>query len=41
MNMDINEFREFGRASIDFLVDYLENIRERLITIKSNFNSFP
>ncbi|CRK86289.1 CLUMA_CG000030, isoform A [Clunio marinus] len=27
--MDINEFREFGRAAIDFLADYLENIRER------------
>lgn len=28
--MDINEFREFGRAAIDFLADYFENIRERL-----------
>ncbi|XP_055544576.1 3,4-dihydroxyphenylacetaldehyde synthase [Wyeomyia smithii] len=28
-NMDINEFREFGRAAIDFVADYLENIRER------------
>lgn len=28
--MDINEFREFGRAAIDFLADYLENIRDRL-----------
>lgn len=29
--MDINEFREFGRAAIDFLADYFENIRERSI----------
>jgi hypothetical protein len=28
--MDVNEFREFGRAAIDFLADYFENIRERL-----------
>ncbi|XP_055639644.1 3,4-dihydroxyphenylacetaldehyde synthase [Toxorhynchites rutilus septentrionalis] len=28
-NMDINEFREFGKAAIDFVADYLENIRER------------
>ncbi|XP_052897337.1 3,4-dihydroxyphenylacetaldehyde synthase-like [Anopheles moucheti] len=28
-NMDINEFREFGRAAIDFVADYLENIRDR------------
>lgn len=27
--MDINEFREFGRAAIDFLVDYFETIRDR------------
>lgn len=27
--MDVNEFREFGRASIDFVADYLENIRDR------------
>lgn len=27
--MDINEFREFGRAAIDFLADYFENIRDR------------
>lgn len=28
--MDVNEFREFGRAAIDFLADYFENIRDRL-----------
>ncbi|XP_055595966.1 3,4-dihydroxyphenylacetaldehyde synthase [Uranotaenia lowii] len=28
-NMDVNEFREFGRAAIDFVADYLETIRER------------
>lgn len=27
--MDVNEFREFGRAAIDFVADYLENIRDR------------
>lgn len=27
--MDANEFREFGRASIDFIAEYLENIRDR------------
>ena len=25
------EFREFGRAMIDFVADYLENIRERRV----------
>jgi hypothetical protein len=29
--MDIQEFREFGHAAIDFLVDYFENIRDRLV----------
>lgn len=29
--MDVNEFREFGRAAIDFVADYLENIRERCV----------
>lgn len=28
--MDVNEFREFGRAAVDFLADYFENIRDRL-----------
>lgn len=27
--MDVQEFREFGRAAIDFVADYLENIRDR------------
>lgn len=27
--MDSNEFREFGRAAIDFVADYFDNIRER------------
>jgi hypothetical protein len=31
--MDINEFREFGHAAIEFLVDYLENIRDRLVEL--------
>lgn len=29
--MDVKEFKEFGHAAIDFLVDYLENIRDRLV----------
>lgn len=28
-NMNADEFREFGRATIDFIADYLENIRDR------------
>ncbi|KAG5675359.1 hypothetical protein PVAND_005268 [Polypedilum vanderplanki] len=27
--MDINEFKEFGHAAIDFIVEYLETIRDR------------
>uniref|UniRef100_A0A1B0DQW6 Uncharacterized protein n=1 Tax=Phlebotomus papatasi TaxID=29031 RepID=A0A1B0DQW6_PHLPP len=27
--MDVNEFREFGRAAVDFVADYLENIRDK------------
>nr|BDD85276.1 alpha methyl dopa resistant protein 1 [Ischnura senegalensis] len=27
--MDANEFREFGKATIDYIADYLENIRDR------------
>lgn len=27
--MDAEEFRKFGYAAIDFVADYLENIRER------------
>lgn len=33
-NMDINEFREFGRAAIDFVADYLENIRDRCVQME-------
>lgn len=29
--MDINEFREFGHAAIEFLVEYLETIRDRFV----------
>lgn len=29
--MDVNEFREFGHAAIDFLVEYFEGIRDRLV----------
>ena len=32
--MDINEFREFGHAAIEFLVEYLETIRDRLVKIE-------
>lgn len=28
--MDVNQFREFARSAVDFVADYLENIRERL-----------
>uniref|UniRef100_A0A8D8IYX0 Alpha-methyldopa hypersensitive protein n=1 Tax=Culex pipiens TaxID=7175 RepID=A0A8D8IYX0_CULPI len=28
-NMDVNEFREFGKAAIDWVADYLENVRDR------------
>lgn len=31
INMDAEEFRKFGYAAIDFVADYLENIRERLV----------
>ncbi|XP_055680741.1 3,4-dihydroxyphenylacetaldehyde synthase 2 [Lutzomyia longipalpis] len=27
--MDVNEFREFGKAAVDFVADYLENIRDK------------
>lgn len=29
--MDAKEFREFGRAAVDFVADYLENIRDRFV----------
>lgn len=32
--MDINEFREFGHAAIEFLVEYLETIRDRLVKLE-------
>jgi hypothetical protein len=32
--MDQSEFREFGKAAIDFVADYLENIRERYIFLE-------
>lgn len=35
--MDINEFRDFGHAAIDFLVDYFETIRDRLVMIVANY----
>lgn len=28
-DMSPDEFREFGRAAVDFIADYIENIRER------------
>lgn len=36
--MDLNEFREFGHAAIDFLAEYFETIRERYekLTIQEN-----
>lgn len=26
--MDANTFREFGKAAVDFIADYMENIRD-------------
>ena len=31
------EFREFGKAMVDYVADYLENIRDRKV-IKPNIN---
>lgn len=31
--MDVTEFREFGKAAIEFIGDYLENIRERYVKL--------
>lgn len=28
-NMDAKDFREFGRAAIDFVADYMENVQDR------------
>lgn len=33
--MNAEEFREFGRATIDFIADYLENIRDRYVKLRS------
>lgn len=27
--MDANDFRKYGREMVDYIADYLENIRER------------
>jgi hypothetical protein len=27
--MDATEFRNFGKAAVDYLADYLENLRDR------------
>jgi hypothetical protein len=27
--MDVSEFRKFARAAVDYVADYLENIRDR------------
>lgn len=37
-NMDVNEFREFARSAVDFVADYLENIRDRWDIIVAIFN---
>lgn len=29
--MEANQFREFGKAMIDYVAEYLENIRDRLV----------
>jgi hypothetical protein len=29
--MDVTEFRKFARAAVDYVADYLENIRDRLV----------
>lgn len=31
--MDFEEFREFGQASIEFIIDYLSNIRDRFVFV--------
>lgn len=42
--MDVQEFREFGRAAIDFVADYLENIRDRFVVFENiridDYNGF-
>ena len=27
--MDATEFRKFGKAAVDYIADYLENVRDR------------
>lgn len=42
VSMDANEFRAFGRAAVDFVADYLENIEERWVpAIIRCFPSIP
>lgn len=31
--MDFGEFREFGHASIEFIINYLSSIRERCVCV--------
>lgn len=31
--MDAKEFREFGYAAIDFVVDYMENVHKRYLNL--------
>lgn len=37
--MDVNDFREFGKAAIDFIADYLDTVRDRpvLPSVKPGF----
>lgn len=37
--MDAESFREFGKAAIDYLADYLENIRERSVIMHFHYIS--
>ncbi|CAH0768330.1 unnamed protein product [Bemisia tabaci] len=30
--METNELRKYGRATLDYLADYLENIKDRRVT---------
>lgn len=31
--MDAQDFREFGRAAVDFVADYLENVQDRWVCV--------
>ena len=33
--MDATEFRKFGKAAVDYLADYLENLRDRSVPLQS------